>query len=81
MGTVHELYMYTAEVGDIVRLPNGYFGKVVFAGFVDGGHNIKVCVDPYVGWFKKLRMRILGELCFFNERINSLKRMPNNIKF
>ena len=73
--------MYTAEVGDFVKMPNGCFGKVVFAGMVDGGRNIKVCVDPYVNWRRKLWMRFKGELCFYNEKINKLKPVPSVVIF
>lgn len=72
--TKRDGYHWIVRVGDIVRTPGGWMGRVKAIDFLNGGNTMQVRVDPANPPFRVLvHIVTLGYgICYYDEGIDKL---------
>lgn len=66
-------YRMTANVGDVVEMPNGMLGTINDSQIICGGHIREIHVRPHTNLFYCLLRELVGANHFCEQEINTLK--------
>lgn len=75
---MQESYQMTADVGDIVLMPNDTVGVVTHRDIIMGGNCKEVQVYPFTNWLHRLFLTLTTRTWFYDHDINKLKPIHKN---